>query len=706
VHAEEKMKLSGPISVRLLIAIAAITFTAVFSIHRLDRTPYEINFGATFHELLPILTSTLMPAIKLCLIWAIGSAIVAGAILRFDPEIGLFDAALGGAAGVWLASYLLGQILGPVGLFNATMLRLLLLAGTLWLVWRPPHIRRLKLSGGQKLALISFGLLAFGLLPAQLGSPVAPYMDVLTYPAAVQRILSFHVYLPFDNDAFGCWGTRAQTPALELFFSGLALIGGVKLGVLAQSQIMTAMAGLVIFSTYRLGLALVDDIAGGSAALLLFFTTEFRRLTGMRGTALAFALVAIGLGFLFDRDWRPTRAAMGALILGLAIPSHAIDGGLGMLVAAFGAILYLIAGQQRRFLITFVCLLGASLLALPGVVIGLGLQFGYALRVGAMLLGVAIIIGTVCCRQIDQDVTLRPLKWLQQTLIFAIIAAWIYLDGIPNSMVPSLIHEYPVLSMLAFAGLVATAVSAPSVGTLMLLFALMLEPAYEAINHFAISLGGPVFQSAFGDIGVKLQDYWCPFFLAVLAGVVCSRIWRTSRSNSPFFVVILLILLIYPWNERLSENYNYFEHSIAEEWGIDYGLAMRGFWITTGDSRWTEGASGTALIDFMRSEIKQHRVTASTHVLHIARNITVLGDFNRYSVFTGIDDDPVVYDVSPMDVGWIAGSRVRRAWELPRLLATQPQYILDQTNSLSFLPAGYDMVFTSGSLRLYRKRPM
>jgi hypothetical protein len=123
-----------------------------------------------------------------------------------------------------------------------------------------------------------------------------------------------------------------------------------------------------------------------------------------------------------------------------------------------------------------------------------------------------------------------------------------------------------------------------------------------------------VFQSGFGDIGVKLQDYWCPFFLAMLGGVACSLIWARGRRYSPFLIVALLILLVYPWNERFSKNYNYAEHSIAEEWGIDYGLAMRGFWITTGDSRWTEGPDGIGLINFMRNEIHQRRVTAGTHV--------------------------------------------------------------------------------------------
>jgi hypothetical protein len=56
-----------------LFAIAATGLVAAFSIHRLNGTPYEISFSAAIHELRPILASTLIPALKLSLIWAIGS---------------------------------------------------------------------------------------------------------------------------------------------------------------------------------------------------------------------------------------------------------------------------------------------------------------------------------------------------------------------------------------------------------------------------------------------------------------------------------------------------------------------------------------------------------------------------------------------------------------------------------------------------------
>src|SRR5208282_6822490 len=110
---------------------------------------------------------------------------------------------------------------------------------------------------------LALGLLSIGMLPMELGSPVTPYMDVLSYPASVQRILSFGVYLPFDNNPYGCFGGYNQTPSFELFLAMLASATRVKLGVLAQSGTMLPMAALIIFATYRLGRTLANDTAGG-----------------------------------------------------------------------------------------------------------------------------------------------------------------------------------------------------------------------------------------------------------------------------------------------------------------------------------------------------------------------------------------------------------------------------------------------------------
>ena len=69
-----------------------------------------------------------------------------------------------------------------------------------------------------------------------------------------------------------------------------------------------------------------------------------------------------------------------------------------------------------------------------------------------------------------------------------------------------------------------------------------------------------------------------------------------------------------------------------------------------------------------------------THILHLAHDATVMGDFNRFSVFTGINDDPILQYIPSTDIWWFATSRVRPISELPRALTENPPYILEQVD--------------------------
>src|SRR5207302_4262392 len=179
----------------------------------------------------------------------------------------------------------------PIHLFGTITIALLLIAATIVLAIYPPRIEWKMPSPGQRLALLAVALLAISMVPLQLASPVVPFMDVLSYPSSVQRILTFHVYLPFNNDPYGCWGPYAQTPALELLYAMLALGSHTIEGPLAESAAMLPMAARMIFGAYRAGRTFFNDTAGGIAGLFLFFACLFRRAQGMRGTAVAFALV-------------------------------------------------------------------------------------------------------------------------------------------------------------------------------------------------------------------------------------------------------------------------------------------------------------------------------------------------------------------------------------------------------------------------------
>lgn len=97
-----------------------------------------------------------------------------------------------------------------------------------------------------------------------------------------------------------------------------------------------------------------------------------------------------------------------------------------------------------------------------------------------------------------------------------------------------------------------------------------------------------------------------------------------------------------------------------------------------------------------------------THVLHIAPDAIVWREFNRFSVFTGIDDDPIVQEIPASDIGWLAGGRVRQIQALPEALAQKPPYILNQISPppADVPPEGYDKIFERGKLQLYRRRDL
>src|SRR5260370_33683993 len=112
-----------------LAVFAGFGAIAAFSIHPLVGTPYEVSFSDAIRGITPVLASTVMPALQLLIVWSLGAAIIAGASIRLDPELGLFDAALAGVAGGLGGSYFFWQLLRPVGLLIPPLLPPSLIAG-------------------------------------------------------------------------------------------------------------------------------------------------------------------------------------------------------------------------------------------------------------------------------------------------------------------------------------------------------------------------------------------------------------------------------------------------------------------------------------------------------------------------------------------------------------------------------------------------
>jgi hypothetical protein len=690
----------------------AVAFIVFMSIRRLTGTDHEIDFRAAFTGAETVFASTGLAALKLWSFWALTAAIVSGLLLQFDPEIDFMDMVLAGAAGVWVIAYFIGQLLGPIRLFRPIVIWLLMAAGIFQLSRNPPRLPRFSLSFGQKLAFLAIALLAVSMILLQLGSPLAPYMDVLSYPASVQRILSFGVYLPFDNDPYGCWGTRAQTPGLELFYAMLAMGSHVTLGVLAQSGVMMPMAALLILATYRLGATIANDTVGGVASLLLLLDTIFRKLTGMRGTAAAFVLVALGLAFFFDKRRKRTLIALGALMLGTSVAAHAIDGGLAVMLAGAGVLLWLLDEDLSYFLWGASLVAGAFLVATPGVMIGLGIVLPYPLLPLILIAGGAVIFYSAQrFTNLASRQKFARISTIAPILVLFLLVAIIYTHATtPDSTFEQMFGQFPFLSMLALAGLIVSVVVnksfIPPLGIAIIALGLLVGIGNEFLKYLAALSSGGTFLSGIGDIGFKVEEYWCPFFLVLASAIPIALMVEAGPKARYIAVAALLALVIYPWYPRLHVDDNYNEHSLAVEWGLELRTAANGFWIATHDSRWTMGAADFALVDFMRHEQASGRITTATHVLHVAHDAIVWRDFNRYAVFTGINDDPILYEILESDAGWFAGSRVRNISQLQSAIAEHPSYILEQVDlppEVKNPPDGYSEVFSQDDLRLFRR---
>jgi hypothetical protein len=276
------------------------------------------------------------------------------------------------------------------------------------------------------------------------------------------------------------------------------------------------------------------------------------------------------------------------------------------------------------------------------------------------------------------------------------------------SVIETVARNFPITTAAALLGTFALGLAPSRVAARLGSFAiiplflgLVLELAAGSLWRVA---SNAAFQAAVSDLVPKLQEYWLPYFLVFPAAIPFALLYRFGSRS--WTIASVLALVIFPWNQRLNASYDYVEHSLAEELGITLGTASGGYWFSTGDPRWAMSPDGLALVDFLRSEQAAGRITPQTHILHLANDVKVNGNFNRFSVYTGIDDDPIVNEIPATDIGWLAGGRVRRMDQLRDALAQKPSYIMEQVEppaGVNIPPPGYHSVFQRGDLRLFRR---
>jgi hypothetical protein len=109
----------------------------------------------------------------------------------------------------------------------------------------------------------------------------------------------------------------------------------------------------------------------------------------------------------------------------------------------------------------------------------------------------------------------------------------------------------------------------------------------------------------------------------------------------------------------------------------------------------------------LRKEIASGRINTSTHILHIVRDLSPDESWLRFSVFTGIDDDPVVYIPAGPDLGvFLREGRAKPMSELSRALGARPPYILAEVptpKGVNISRDEYELLFERDNIKLYRR---
>ena len=177
-----------------------------------------------------------------------------------------------------------------------------------------------------------------------------------------------------------------------MFYAMLALGSRTRLAVLAETAAMLPMCALLVFSVYRLGRTFFGDVVGGFASLLLFLTPLFGYAQGMRGTALVFVLVGVGLGFFLDPRHSCVRMTLGALLIGTSVAVQAPIGAFAIVLAGAAIILWLTMGDVSSFVAGGLCLVGAVLFGAPEIPVGLNRSIPWVILPLCQLAGVALIL--------------------------------------------------------------------------------------------------------------------------------------------------------------------------------------------------------------------------------------------------------------------------------------------------------------------------
>lgn len=685
---------------------AALMAAALFwlSAQRMRTSSFGFDWAAARAGIATVIADTGPAALVSWLVLGLTVGIVAR-WLRASGAYARSEAIAGALVAVWVGTYVALLALGPLGWFGPLVLRALLCGVLVTLLVRgggtpgPPHPRP-----GRLVAVLAFAMVAPAIAALQLGSPVSPFMDVLPYIASVQKIVTFHYYDAFANDAAGLWAPTRQVGGSDAFFAWVSLVTGVP-AALGITSLMLALCGFQLLGIYLLGTAVGGSLTGGFATLFVLQTFVWRRTADARGTALAFALVAVGLALLLHgyRGRRPGKAALGAASLGVSVTVNPLIGALGLLVAGLTAVVEMI-DRRRGFVLFATVFAGAVLLALPQVAIGLSRALPLWVPPLVACVGVAVL--AAAARRTTGGRPRPPISvWANVLAVVPLPAVALFLHARRQSeFFSDDWHEYGLLVLLGGLGLIAGAAVAwrgrRRTPATVAALALWVGIAAHAVADPLRFQGTLETRSLASEVTTKMIYYWSPYWLALAAGVLLAVLAR--RVGRMPALAMALVVTVYPVRQvKEYLDYDAGGLSAAESVAFDVTNTARGYFAGYPDRRWVADAHWAVVNDALRAEIAAGRIGYYTHVLHVTQSTGI-----EAALATGVSVDLVTPRYDPGSI-WTVGGRSRGLDEVASLLAARPAYVLLEeypVERFGGLP-DYERIASAPRLQLFRLRP-
>lgn len=630
--------------------------------------------------------------------------VVMGAVLlrmvRGLPFGSLSELLLGGFVGAVLADTAMLMILGSIGLFRWPIIlgaHLAVFVAAWW--FQPLLVRSARGSPGiPTAAWLLVGLVWLGPVILALSSPVAPFLDVLpNHVAPVEHLRTFGSFEALNTSPSPIYATS------RLFVGFVSVLGTIS--TLTGLPAGTAVAAFGVPMTLLLGLG-VQELAralfGRSAAywalLTLPLSVVFLRLPDARATVLVYVPLAWTLAFLYRGTGSTGPRTTACLAAGIAasLLVHPLMGGFGLLTIAM-----LVLAQPGRFAFAVPAVVAGGALGIPQAAVMAGVEIpSWA---GLAAIPVALAGGWLTARiSISLLRLLRPLAAAGLVIAVLVLAP----QAVPNTArwIGDLLANFPVLT--------ATAILALTLGLgrgrWALLASASLTVVIAAAGTGILPSDSRLVEALRFEIP-KTLGYWTSCVLALAAAAGLRDLWRSRGWTGPMgpaLVVIFVVVAALPLRaEPLGVN-EHKEYRYSESASITLRHAQNGYWVGFPDPRQIVNAEQIEILNAIRREHAEGRLTAQTELLHIASS------FQQWSstpvgVFTGVIETDATLD--PEHSVLTEGGRLRHVDEVALLLAEEFAYVLLEPAGLpsDFRPqieaAGYRSIFANQRGELFRR---